>query len=227
MNTKMSAPTAIILQIIGWSIGMMIISQLLGKKFGISATQQMDMQNKMQDFQEQLQLSQADPQRMQELQIEMMEFMKIMMKKQLIPQIVRLLIFFGFFGLLGLIYGDYKTGILPFKVLIFGDGYLGVYILTSFGISMVLGLIRMLIKKIRPDTDKKQEQFQDSVRALQKNLIIAQQPNMRYGSPYGQAAMQGLPMTSSPASQSWKEKINEESTTIPSSKPKSWKEKLE
>lgn len=224
----MSAPTSIILQIIGWSIGMIIFSQLLSKKFGISATQQMDMQNKMQDMQEQMQLAQSNPQMMQELQIEMMAFMKEMMKKQLIPQFIRLFVFFGFIGLLRLLYADYSSGILPFSVLIFGSGYFGLYILTSFAISIGMGLIRMLIKKLRPGAEKKQEQFQDSVRALQKTLIISQTPSNPYANPYARSSMMPqLSSNSNSINQDWKQKLSEPQENQTEEEPKSWKDKLE
>jgi hypothetical protein len=169
----MEAPIGIIVQIVAWSLAMMVISNYMGKKFSFSPSQQMDMQNKMQDFQDRLQLAYNSPEQMQLIQAEMQDFMKLMMKKQFIPSFIRMGIFFGFVALLGALYNDYDE-ILPFSVLIFGRGWFSLYLLISLSGTLVMAIYKQIHKKLHPNAPQYQEKFQDSLHLLQPNLILTQ-----------------------------------------------------
>lgn len=168
----MQAPVGVIVQIVAWSLAMMIISHYMGKKFSFSPSQQMDMQNKMQDFQDRLQLAYSSPEQMQMIQAEMQDFMKLMMKKQFIPSFIRMGIFFGFVALLGALYGKYDE-ILPFSVLIFGRGWFSLYLLISLSGTLLIAIYKQIHKKLHPNDPQYQEKFQDSLHLLQQNIIIA------------------------------------------------------
>jgi hypothetical protein len=223
----MSAPPEIIIQIIVWSLGMVLFSMWLSKKFGMNATQQIEMQSKMQEFQDQMQLAQSDPQRLQQLQLEMMGFMKVVMKKQMLPMLVRMGIFFIFIAVLGGLYGSYGD-IFPIPILIFGQGWFALYFIVAISFSLLMGLIKMIIKKINPPKEDKNAQFQDSLRALQNNMMFGQaspmgRPGMFPGAiPMGLPQSRQLPMLSQPTQMP----PGESSLDRPVSTNKSWKSKL-
>lgn len=166
--------------IVALSFGMMILSQIFTKKFGLNATQQADMQMKMQEYQERMAQAQGSPEMMQEMQVEMMAMMQNMMKKQLIPQCVRTLFFLGFWGLLGLLFGQYE--IFSFNVLIFGKGAVALYFLISLGTSLVFALGRKMYQKMNPQA-KKEEPVSDTLRALQRNMMMSQTRPMGAAAP--------------------------------------------
>jgi len=156
---------------------MVLLSQWFQKKFSLSQEAQMSMQADITDLQERMKSAKGDTQQMEQLNAEMLVVMKTMSKKQMIPMLARSLLFFGLFGFLGWVYGDYKVDLLPFKVLL-GNGYLGLYFTLSLSLSLVIMLIKLAIKKLNPEKDKKKESFIDQAKVLKTNIIYArEEPN--------------------------------------------------
>jgi len=159
------------------TVFMVILSQWFQKKFSLSQESQMNMQADIKDLQDRMKYAKGDMQQMEQLNAEMMVVMKNLSKKQMIPMLARSMLFIGLFVLLGWIYGDYKEGLLPFKVL-FGDGYIGLYITLSMGLSLVIVLIKLAIKKLNPEKDQKKENVIDQAKVLRSNIIYArEEPN--------------------------------------------------
>lgn len=206
------ATPEIIGYIVALSFGMMILSQIFTKKFGLNATAQADMQLKMQEYQERMAQAQNSPEMMQEMQVEMMAMMQTMMKKQLLPQCVRTLFFLGFWGLLGVLFGQYE--IFTFNVLIFGKGAVALYFLISLGTSLVFALGRKLYQKMRPQA-KKEEPVADTLRALQRNIMMSQSGVAATGArpytPYQPNLMRQTPEINLPPAtgKDWKKKLIE------------------
>ncbi len=149
-----------------------VFSQWFTKKFSLSQVSQMSMQADIKDLQDRMKYAKGDVQQMEQLNAEMMVVMKDMSKKQMIPMFIRSLVFFGLWGLLGLIYGDWKEGLLPFKLL-FGDGYAGLYITFSLVLSLGIALVKMAIKKLNPEKVDKKENVIDHAKVLRSNIIYA------------------------------------------------------
>ncbi len=165
-----------------WQISLMtvvivIISQWSQKKYALSPESQMKMQTDIKDLQDRMKYAKGDMQQMEQLNAEMMLVMKDMSKKQMIPMLIRSVLFLGFWALLGWIYSDYKNGLLPFKVL-FGDGYAGLYITLSLSISLLIMLVKLVMKKLNPEKIEKKETIIDQAKVLKSNIIYAsEEPN--------------------------------------------------
>ena len=149
-----------------------VLSQWFTKKFSLSQESQMNMQADIKDLQDRMKYAKGDMQQMEQLNAEMMVVMKNMSKKQMIPMFIRSLVFFGIWAILGWIYGDWKEGLLPFKVL-FGDGYVGLYITFSLALSIGLMLVKLAIKKMNPEKVEKKENVIDQAKVLRSNIIYA------------------------------------------------------
>ncbi len=167
---------------------------------------------------------------MQELNMQMRGIMKEMMKKSLIPMAVRTGIFFAFIGLLQLLYGVY-TQILPFTFLIFGSGPTALYIITSFAFSFLTFIIQKIYQHFRPQS-RKPETPMDTLRALQRNMMITQADHRLGAGMPGMSAFPGMPQRrtmelvdadddttkSLNTNKDWKQKLNTN---------KDWKQKLD
>ncbi|MCP4761005.1 MAG: DUF106 domain-containing protein [archaeon] len=144
------------IQILLITIGIFLLSRFFNKKFGIDRAQQMESQIRNQELQEDLRVAtkNGDMEEAQRIQIELMEIMQNMMKKQMLPMCFRSLIFIAFFGILGFIY----TGIdfFDFPILIFGKGAMGLYFLYSIGLSLLLLVFRRLRSSLNPEEEKKE-----------------------------------------------------------------------
>ena len=164
--------TNAIWQILLITVVINILSQWFTKKFSLSQGSQMNMQADIKDLQDRMKYAKGDMQQMEQLNAEMMVVMKNMSKKQMIPMLIRSLVFFGLWAILGWIYADWKDGLLPFKVL-FGDGYAGLYITSSLILSLGIALVKMAIKKMNPEKDDKKENVIDHAKVLRSNIIYA------------------------------------------------------
>jgi uncharacterized membrane protein (DUF106 family) len=149
-----------------------IFSRWFTKKFSISQESQMNMQADIKDLQDRMKYAKGDTAQMEQLNAEMMVVMKTMSKKQMIPMLIRSLVFFGIWGLLGLIYGDWKEDLLPFDVL-FGSGYAGLYITFSLVLSIGIMLVKLGFKKMNPEIEDKKENVIDQAKVLRSNIIFA------------------------------------------------------
>lgn len=153
-------------EILGITFLMMLLSQLFRKKFSVSREGQMELQTKTKEIQDELKLAQAqgDQQKVAKLYAEMTSLMKDMMKNQLLPMIIRSVVFLGIFGLLRMFYGKYDN-------IIGGLNWWWTYFIFSLTLSIVVGLIRKQIKSKRPETESDVE-GRDHVRALSNNFAI-------------------------------------------------------
>lgn len=154
---------AIILQIMFTTIGMIILGMVLNKILGLSKEKMKEFKEKALNIQERMRNAQVigDIQTMTQLQRETMQFTKQIMIKQFIPLCLRCAIFIGIFGILGAIYADYQAGLLPFPVLIFGNGWVALYFVFSISFSLIIFGIKKLYKKITGKTISTQSNLRD------------------------------------------------------------------
>ena len=166
------SPTNAIWQIMLITVLINIFTQWFSKKFSLSQEAQMNMQADIKDLQDRIKYAKGDMQQMEQLNAEMMVVMKNMSKKQMIPMLLRSLIFFGVFAILGWIYGEWKEGLLSFPVL-FGNGYVGLYVTFSLVLSIGIALVKLGIKKLNPEKIDKKENVIDQAKVLRSNIIYA------------------------------------------------------
>jgi uncharacterized membrane protein (DUF106 family) len=119
------------------------------KLFGQTASERREFIEKTKDVQNRLSESMGDAEEFERLQKEMTELAQQMLKKQLIPCCVSCITFIVLWAILDVIYIEYNTGLLPFPVLFFGDGWVGLYILVSFSLVGISYLIRLTYRKIK------------------------------------------------------------------------------
>jgi hypothetical protein len=142
------------------TLAMIAVGELLNKFMGVNRDAAREMREKSKNLQERMRTAQltGDAQIMLELQRESMELTKIMMKKQMIPQCVRCFIFMGIFAVVGIVYAGYAEGLLPFPILIFGNGWWAVYILFSITFGLILYGFKRLYRKLTGKEVKRNKQ---------------------------------------------------------------------
>ncbi|TFF87770.1 MAG: DUF106 domain-containing protein [Promethearchaeota archaeon] len=182
----------IILQIFLITIGITLFSLLLNKLLGLNPEKMKELREKALNLQERMQNAQAigDPGLMQSLQMESMQLMKDMMKKQLLPMCIRCGIFIGILAFLNFIYADYATGLLPFPILFFGDGWFAIYFLFAIAFSLIIYASKKLYYKITGKQSKRQ--------SFAKELMGSQSPltgGMGGGMSGGMDGMLSMPGT--------------------------------
>jgi uncharacterized membrane protein (DUF106 family) len=140
----------IIIQIMLITIGVVILGMILNKLLGLSKDKISEFKEQAQNLQERMKNAQvlADRQMMIQVQRETMQFTKSIMIKQFVPLCLRCFIFIGIFAVLGFIYADYKGGLLPFPLLIFGTGWVAIYFIFSISFSLIIYGIKKLYKRI-------------------------------------------------------------------------------
>ena len=216
-DATQSAPPAtmgVVWQIVAISLAMVALSQLFRWKFSLSRSEQAHFQEQVQSLQDEAKLAQArgDQQRLTEIQQEMMDFSRDLMKKQFIPMCGRTIVFLVIFWILSSVYGKYDfSGILG------GLGWFWLYFLISLGANLIIGAIRKAIKKSRGVEDE--QPVMDNIKALQRNLSVNQ------GSMMGMGGMpsgfnQGASMNSQPQDTDTDHKERFKNSE------KSWKKKL-
>jgi len=138
------------LQIMLISLGMVAFGLVFNYIFGVTGTKSKELREKLKKLQERLKKAQmmGDPQMMQEVQMEAMALTKDAMKRQFIPMCIRIFLFLGIFFGLSFIYSDYSSGLLPFNIPLFGDGWVALYFLFSLAFSLIFYLIKFIYKKI-------------------------------------------------------------------------------
>ncbi len=153
----------IIIQIMFITIGMIILGMILNYILGLRKQALSEMRKKALNIQERIKNAQliGDYQLLAQTQQESVQFMKQMMKKQLVPMCFRCIIFLSIFAILGFIYADYRSGLLPFPILFFGDGWIAIYILFSLGFSLLIYGVKRLYKKITGKDTKTQSYLKE------------------------------------------------------------------
>lgn len=138
------------------TIGMIALGMIFNKIMGINPEVAKEFRDKATNLQERMRTAQmmADGQQMMKLQKESMQLTKQMMKKQLVPTCIRCVIFLVIFAILGIVYAEYSSGLLPFPILIFGNGWVALYFLFSIGFSLLIWGSKKLYKKITGKEDK-------------------------------------------------------------------------
>jgi len=139
----------VILQIVLITVIVYFSRLVFNKIFGQSSSERRELINKTKDIQNRLNQAMGDAEEFKRLQDEYMGLMKQMMIKQMIPMCACCIIFWVLWVILGIIYVDYSKELLPFPVLFFGDGWIGLYILTSFSLFGISYLIRYIYRKIK------------------------------------------------------------------------------
>ncbi|MHA1460062.1 MAG: EMC3/TMCO1 family protein [Promethearchaeota archaeon] len=139
----------IIIQIMLITIGMVGLSEILNRIFGLNMEATRELREKSKNLQERMRTAKSigNPQEMLALQRESLELSKDMMKKQMIPSCIRCAIFMGIFAVLQVIYADYTAGLLPFPI-IFGTGWFTVYFLFSITFSLIIYGFKRLYRKL-------------------------------------------------------------------------------
>ena len=169
----------------------------------------MDLQMQIQDLKDQINNARGNQELMMQLNQEMMVLFQQMSKKQLVPMLIRSLLWFGLLGLLNLLFGQY-TEFLPFPFL-FGRGLFSLYLFVSLSLSLVMFGYKKLKEKMNPPLEKKEEAVIDHIRAL-RGTIIQPRPET--------PSTPSTPSNSSEPYQSWE--------PAPEPQPsKSWKTKLD
>lgn len=146
----------IILEIFFITLGMVVFSLLLNKIMGINPNSAKEFREKAQNLQERMKNAQltSDRQQFYSLQQESMQLTKEMMKKQLLPNCVRCIIFWVIFAIVGIFYNPYGA-LLPFPLLFFGDGWVAVYFIFSIGLTLVIYLARWGYRRMTGTQDSR------------------------------------------------------------------------
>ncbi|MFX1324137.1 MAG: hypothetical protein ACFE8N_04215 [Promethearchaeota archaeon] len=208
---------AIILQILFITIGMIILGMILNRILGLRKESMQKFKEKALNIQERMKTAQTlgNFQMMAQLQRETMQFTRQIMLKQFIPLCLRCLVFIGIFSVLSFIYVDYSRNLLPFNVLIFGDGWAALYFMFSIGISLLIYGAKKLYKR----QTGKDISSQSDLREI-----------MQIVSPSEQTSGFSLPFSGSFSSQSRKRKPSRNYETEESESSEStdsWKDRIQ
>ncbi|MHA2391296.1 MAG: hypothetical protein ACXAEX_04950 [Promethearchaeota archaeon] len=207
---------AIILQILLITIGMIILGMVLNRLLGLRKENMQKFREQALNLQERMKNAQAlgDIQMMTQLQNETMRFTRQIMIKQFIPLCLRCFIFIGIFSALGFIYAEYDSNLLPFNVLFFGSGWVGLYLLFSISISLLIYGAKKLYKR----KTGKVSSSQSGIREIMQIISPSDQPS-GFSLPFSRStSSQSMSLRSSTnysreenesseSSDSWKERI--------------------
>jgi len=199
---------------------MTILGFVLNKILGIKKQNFIDLREKAQNLQERMKNAQAtrDVQMMMQLQQESVQFMKKLLKKQVIPLCLRCSLFIGIFIVLNFIYRDYSSGLLPFPILFLGDGWFVIYFLFSLSFAIIIYGIRKLYKKLTG----KETQAQNQLKNIIKIISPTQQSNAysyQFGGPMPSQSQYQLDIPNISTS----EEENQQTTN----EDNSWKERID
>lgn len=200
----------IILQIMFITIGMVAVGMILNKIFGLNTEKIKEMREKALNVQERMKTIQltGDRQQMLEIQRESMQITKEMMKKQLVPTCIRCIIFLVIFAIIGFIYSDYSSGLLPFPILIFGDGWVAIYFLFSIAFTLIIWGVKKLYKKLTGKEDSTRRASREITGILSPVSGEWGSTFQSTGSTYSQSnVIQDNHSQDSKRTDSWKERI--------------------
>ncbi|MFW9822230.1 MAG: hypothetical protein ACFFE4_04815 [Candidatus Thorarchaeota archaeon] len=195
---------AVILQIMGITIGMIILGMVLNRVLGLTKEKISEFREKALNIQERMRNAQAvgDVQMMTRTQQDTMQFTKQIMIKQFVPLCVRCVIFIGIFALIGFFYADYTSGLLPFNLLFLGNGWVAWYFIFSISFSLIIYGFKRLYRKVTGkgiSTQAKLREVMEIVSPTQRTTGVAfQVPGTTLPTP---------PDTLEEDTDSWKERI--------------------
>jgi len=135
----------IYLQLLLISLGIVLFSLFLNKILGITPESMKEIREKTLNLQERMGNAQVigDMRLMRELQMETMQLMKLMAKKQIIPMCLRCVIFIGIWIVLSFFYNNYG----PESGFFFGLGWIFYYFILALGLSFAFMGIRLAYRK--------------------------------------------------------------------------------
>ena len=136
--------TDIILQLMVVAFVMVLFSLLLNKILGVKPSKMKETRDKARNLRERVRQAEilGDSVLMQQLQVETMQMMRDMLKKQLLPLVIRCVIFIGIYIVIGMVYGQYEN-------------WFWIYFLFSFSFSMISLGLKYGFKKITGKEDKR------------------------------------------------------------------------
>ena len=217
----------IIVQIMFIALGMVFLSFILNKIFGLKRQDMKEIRNNGLNLQQRMKNAQimGDPEMMRQLQIETSQLMKVMLKKQLIPMGVRCVIFLGIFSIIGLIYAPYEYWFityflfsLTFSLLSYGLGKL--YKKLTGKEDKSKNFAKELMGLISPGSSELEgfdQYFKPDSLQTQYQPSLHQQPNNTVNQ-------------SSEKTDSWKDRIQQENISDEnqsSEKTDSWKDRIQ
>jgi hypothetical protein len=195
----------IIIQVLLITLGMIALGEILNRILGLDRNTARELREKSQAVQERMKVAQTsrDMEEMYRAQQESMQLYKELMKKQMIPSCVRCLVFFGIFAVLNFVYADYVTGLLPYPVLIFGDGWFAIYFLFSIVFQLVIYGFKRLYRKLTGKEDQRKASREIS------GMLAPQRQGL--GSQFQLTRQPQIPPTDDPPksqpTDSWKDRI--------------------
>ncbi|MFX1427216.1 MAG: hypothetical protein ACFFBE_12250 [Promethearchaeota archaeon] len=194
----------IILQIMLITLGMIIFGMFLNKLLGLSREKMAEFKEQALNLQERIRNAQVigDRQMMIQVQRETLQFTKKIMIKQIVPLCVRCFIFIGIFAILSFIYADYGKDLLPFPVLIFGDGWIALYFIFSICFSLIIFGIRKLYKRYTGKEIATQSHFREIL-----ELVSPTRQSSGISFQVSSTVNSSIEEDSSERSDSWKERI--------------------
>ncbi|MBA7621955.1 hypothetical protein ES703_29325 [subsurface metagenome] len=204
----------IIIQILFVTLGMIVLGMGLNYILGLRKEALREMRKKAKNLQERIKNAQllGDYQLMAQTQQESLQFMKLMMKKQFIPLCLRCVIFISIFAVLGIIYSDYKSGLLPFPLLIFGNGWVAIYIIFSISISLIIYGVKRIYRKITGKGTKTQSYLKEimgMISSPQQSNELPFQISSNTQNDYRDANVGRTNEDLLPRKDSWKDRIEE------------------
>ncbi|MFX0036993.1 MAG: EMC3/TMCO1 family protein [Candidatus Hermodarchaeota archaeon] len=208
----------IVIQIMFITIGMVALGMVLNYILGLKKEVMKDLREKALNLQERMRNAQAigDFQQLTQLQRESILFMKQMMKKQFVPMCIRCMIFIGIFIVLGFIYSDYNSGLLPFPLLFFGNGWVAIYIIFSISFSLIIFGVQKLYKRITGKETRAQSYMRDIIKIISPSQQESSSPfqistrvpiNSTHGYREIPYSKEDKEETSKNKSDSWKDRI--------------------
>jgi len=151
----------IIFELMYISMGLVVFGLILNRILGLKSSVMREIRENARNLQERLRQAQVlgDPRIMQELQVETMQMMKQMLKKQLLPMGIRCIIFLGIFFVLSFNYSQYEY-------------WYWVYFLWSLSFSLLVFGLTKLYKKVTGKEDERKsilKEIMDSVKPKQRS----------------------------------------------------------
>ena len=150
------------------TLGMILLGYFFNKFMGLTPEFAKELRKKAKNLQERMKLAETmgDPAQIRQLQKESVDSTKLIMKKQFLPTCLRCVLFLSIFAVIGLIYAQYSTGLLPFPILFFGNGWVAVYFLFSITFSLIFYAVRKLYLKLTGKADFKKKESNEIMEML-------------------------------------------------------------
>lgn len=200
--------TDIIFELMIISFVLVLISLGLNKILGVKPSKMKEIRDKARNLRERVRQAEilGDSILMQQLQVETMQMMRDMLKKQLIPMCIRCFIFLGIFVIISLVYGQYEY-------------WFWFYFLFSFSFSMAAMGLRYAYKKITGKEDKK--------KSFAKEIMEFVYPSKQFSSQKSGFHIEGHPATETQDVINNLERTKVDVQNQKVQKPDAWKDKMQ